>query len=77
MWYDVIVEKIKQLNTKVKEVVITINPIDVDNVIGPKKENITNLKETYDVDLKIQADEKIKQGKSKIEITKIYEDFSE
>ncbi len=77
MWYDVIVEKIKQLNTKVKEVVITINPIDVDNVIGPEKENITNLKETYDVDLKVQADEKIKQGKSKIEITKIYEDFSE
>ena len=77
MWYDVIVEKIKQLNTKVKEVVITINPIDVDNVIGPEKENITNLKETYDVDLKVQADEKIKPGKSKIEITKIYEDFSE
>lgn len=76
MWYDVIVEKIKKLNTKVKEVVVTVNPIDVNNVIGQKKENIKNLKEIYDVDLKVKGDEKIKQGKSDIKITKIYEDFS-
>ncbi len=76
MWYDVIVEKIKQLNTKVKEVVVTVNPIDVNNVIGQRKDNIKNLREIYDVDLIVKADEKIKQGKSKIEITKIYEDFS-
>ena len=77
MWYDVIVEKIKQLNTKVKEVVVTVNPVDVNNVIGQRKDNINNLREVYDVDLIVKADEKIKQGKSKIEITKIYEDFSE
>ena len=76
MWYDVIVEKIKQLNTKVKEVVVTVNPVDVNNVIGQRKDNINNLREVYDVDLIVKADEKIKQGKSKIEITKIYEDFS-
>ena len=77
MWYDVIVEKIKQLNTKVKEVVVTVNPADVNNVIGQRKDNINNLREVYDVDLIVRADEKIKQGKSKIEITKIYKDFSE
>lgn len=77
MWYDVIVEKIKQLNTKVKEVVVTVNPADVNNVIGQKKDNINNLRDVYDVNLVVKADEKIKQGKSKIEITKIYEDFSE
>ena len=77
MWYDVIVEKIKQLNTKVKEVVVTVNPVDVNNVIGQRKDNIKNLREVYDVDLIVKADEKIKQGKSKIEITKVYEDFSE
>ena len=76
MWSDVIVEKIKQLNTKVKEVVVTVNPVDVNNVIGQRKDNINNLREVYDVDLIVKADEKIKQGKSKIEITKIYEDFS-
>ena len=77
MWYDVIVEKIKQLNTKVKEVVVTVNPADVNNVIGQRKDNINNLRDVYDVNLIVKADEKIKQGKSKTEITKIYEDFSE
>ncbi len=76
MWYDVIVKKIKQLNTKVKEVVVTVNPADVNNVIGQRRDNIKNLREIYNVDLIVKADEKIKQGKSKIEITKIYEDFS-
>ena len=77
MWYDVIVKKIKELNTKVREVVVTVNPIDVNNVIGQNRENIKNLKDVYDVDLIVKSDEKIKQGKSKTEITKVYEDFSE
>ena len=77
LWYDVIVSKIKKLNVKVMEVEVTVNPIDVNNVIGHKKENITKLKETYDVDLIVTPDENIKQGKSKIEITKIYKDFAE
>lgn len=76
IWKDVIVNKIKKLNTKVKEVVINVNPIDVNSVIGYKKENIINLKELYDVDLIVKADEKMKKGKSKIKITKIYGDFS-
>ncbi len=77
MWYDAIVEKIKKLNVKVKEVEVTINPIDVNNVIGHKRENISKLKEIYDVDLIIKQDENIKQGKSKIEITQTYNDFLE
>lgn len=77
LWYDAIVYKIKQLNVKVKEVEVRINPIDVNNVIGHKKENIIKLKETYDVDLVLKQDESIKQGKSKIEILKTYDDFIE
>lgn len=72
MWYDAIVGKIKKLNIKVKEVEVTVNPIDSNNVIGHKKENIIKLKDTYDVDLILKQDETIKQGKSKIEITKTY-----
>ena len=49
IWYDVIVQKIKKLNTKVKEVIITVNPQDINNVIGQRRENISNLKEVYDV----------------------------
>ena len=77
MWYDAVVGKIKKLNVKVKEVEVTVNPIDSNNVIGHKKENILKLKETYDVDLILKQDENIKQGKSKIEITKTYNDFLE
>lgn len=77
MWYDAIVGKIKKLNVKVKEVEVTVNPMDANNVIGHKKENILKLKDTYDVDLILKQDEEIKQGKSKIEITKTYNDFLE
>ena len=75
--YDAIVSKIKKLNTKVKEVEITVNPIDVNSVIGHKKENVKKLKDTYDVDLVVKQDKKIKQGKSKVEIIKLYKDFLE
>ena len=74
MWYDAIVGKIKKLNVKVKEVEVTVNPIDVNNVIGHKKENVKKLKELYDVDLIVKQDPKMKQGKSKIEITETYTD---
>ena len=77
MWYDSIVEKIKKLNVKVQEVEVTVNTIDVNNVIGHKKENVLKLKELYEVDLIVKQDESIKQGKSKIEITRIHQDFLE
>ncbi len=72
MWYDAIVDKIKKLNVKVKKVEISVNPIDVNNVIGHKKENVIKLKDTYDVILKVKANDSIKQGKSKIEIIETY-----
>ena len=74
MWYDAIVGKIKKLNVKVKEVEVTVNPIDANNVIGHKKENVLKLKDTYDVDLILKKKKKMKQGKSKIEVTKTYID---
>ena len=36
---------IKKLNDKVKKVQVTVNPQDINNVIGHKKENIEKLKE--------------------------------
>lgn len=77
MWYDAIVEKIKKLNVKVKEVEVTVNPIDINNVIGHKRENAIKLKDTYEVDLIVKKDQKMKQGNSKIEVTKTYNDFLE
>lgn len=77
LWYDAIVAKIKKLNVKVKEVEVTVNPIDINNVIGHKKENVLKLKSVYDVDLILKQDEAVKQGKSKLEIIKTYDDFIE
>lgn len=73
MWYDAIVSKIKKLNVKVKQVEVTVNPIDVNNVIGHKKENVIKLNEIYNVDLIVKQDDGIKQGKSKIDVIQTYE----
>lgn len=72
LWYDAIVNKIKKLNAKVMEVEVTVNPEDINNVVGYKQENIEKLKNTYDVDLIVTENEEIKPGKSKIEITKVF-----
>lgn len=73
MWYDSIVSKIKEVNTKVKEVKLIANPQNINEMIGHKRENVLKLKETYDVEVQVEADEKIKPGKFKMEILKIYE----
>lgn len=77
MWYDVMLEKIKKFNTKVKEVEIRANPDDINNIIGHKKENILKLKDVYEVDVVVTADETIKDGKFEISIIKTYDQFLE
>ena len=73
MWYDSIVNEIKKVNAKVKKVKIKANDLNVNNIIGHKKENILKLKETYDVDVIIEKDDKIKPGQFKLEILESYE----
>ena len=75
IWYDSLLEKIKKINVKVKEIEIEVNPENVNNVVGHKKENINRLKETYDLDTKIKQSESIKPGKFEINILKTYKDF--
>lgn len=77
LWYDSILAKIKQLNVKVKKVQVTVNPQDVNNVIGHKRENIEKLKEMYELDLIVRQDKNIKQGKMKLEILERYPEFLE
>ena len=77
LWYEAIVTKIKECNTKVKLVEIKANPEDVNNIIGHKKENINKLKEVYDVDVIIKSDESIKNGKFEMKIEKTYDDILE
>ena len=70
-------ERIKELNVKVKKVQITINPKDVNNVIGHKRENIDKLKDMYELDLIVKQDEKIKKGKFNLEVLETYPEFLE
>ena len=77
LWYDTILEKIKQLNVKVKKVQVTVNPQDANNVIGHKRENIEKLKDMYTLDLIVKQDEEIKQGKIKVDILETYPEFLE
>lgn len=73
MWYDSIVNEIKKVNAKVKKVKIIANDVNVNNIIGHKKENIEKLKDVYDVEVVIEKSEEIKPGKFKIEIVESYE----
>ena len=75
IWYDTILGKIKKFNVKVKEIEIKINPENINNVVGHKKENIKKLKDLYDVDVKITQNKEIKPGKFEIKVLKTYTDF--
>ncbi|MCL2383447.1 MAG: hypothetical protein FWC79_04780 [Oscillospiraceae bacterium] len=73
IWYDSILEKIKKYNVKVREIEIEINPVNVSNVVGHKKENIDKLKELYDVDVKIKENKYIRPGKFEMKILQTYD----
>ena len=75
IWYDKILSAIKKVNTKVAEVEIEVNPNDVNNIIGHKKENIQKFKELYEVDVKIKQKFSIRPGKFNLNIVKTYKEF--
>ena len=77
IYYDSMIEKIKNFNMKVKEVEIVVNPQNVSNIVGHKRENIIKLKETYDIDVKIVQDIKCPLEKIDIRVSKEYKDFKE
>ena len=77
LWYDAILAKIKNFNTKVRVVELKANPEDVNNIIGHKKENMIKLKEDYEVEVIIKPDFSIKQGKFELKIEKTYDDLLE
>ena len=72
IWYDCIVNKIKKISAKVKEVEIKVNKQDVCNVIGHKKSNILKLKEVYDVEALVTGVDYLKPGQSEITVIDTY-----
>ena len=77
IWYDSITDKIKKINVKAKEAKIKVNFADMNNAIGHKKSNIKKIKEIYDVDIIVEADNNIKPGKSEVVIMQTYDEYME
>ena len=75
IWYDKILNEIKKINTKVIEIQIEANPVNISNIVGHKRSNIEKLKETYDLELKVKQNKEIKPGKFNLSILKTYKDF--
>lgn len=75
IYYDTIVDKIKKFNTRVKEVEVTVNPQNINNVVGYKKANIQRLKEMYDVDVVVKQDIKYPAQKIDVKVTRRFKDF--
>ena len=73
--YDKILNAIKKVNTKVAEIEIEVNPENINNVIGHKKENIQKLKELYEVEVRPKQNFNIKPGDFKVNIIKTYKEF--
>lgn len=77
IYYDTIVTQIKKLNTRAKEVEITVNPQNVNNIVGYKKQNIKKLKEMYDVDVVVKQDIKKSVEKIDVKVSKKFKEFAD
>lgn len=77
IWYDSIVNQIKKYNVKVKKVELMVNPSDANAAIGYGEENLKKLDELYDVVLEVIMDNKIKPGKSEMNIIETFQDFKQ
>lgn len=66
LWYDTISDKIKNVNSTIRDIQIEVNPYDVNNVVGHKRMNIQKIDETYGTNLIVKVDSKVKKGKMKV-----------
>ncbi|HNQ21035.1 MAG TPA: radical SAM protein [Bacteroidales bacterium] len=77
VWYDCLAAKIKNLNSNVRQVEIIANDININNIIGHKRENVEKIKDFYDVDIIVKINNNILPGKFEINIIKTHFDFIE
>ena len=75
LWYDYIANEIKKVNSNVTHIQIDVNPSDINNAVGHKRINIEKINDTYNTDLKINPNSKIKKGKLKITKLIKYQEF--
>lgn len=75
LWYDNIANEIKKVNSNVTHIQVDVNPSDINNAVGHKRINIEKINDTYNTDLKINPNSKIKKGKLKITKLIKYQEF--
>ncbi len=75
MWYDSILDRIKRLSVRVIEAEIVVNPVNVNNVSGHKKENINKFKDLYDIEIRVKQDQNIPEGTFEMNVIKSYRDY--
>lgn len=75
LWYDNIANEIKKVNSNVTHIQIDVNPSDINNAVGHRRINIEKINDTYNTDLKINPNSKIKKGKLKITKLIKYQEF--
>ena len=76
-YYEKIIEKIRKINVKAKEIEIVVNPQIVDSVVGYKHQNFDKLKKLYNLDVKIKQNAKFNLKKIEVRMTKQYKDFAD
>lgn len=77
MWYDKIMKEIRKVNTKVKKLEIVVNPVNVDKVVGYRRENLNKLKELYELDVEVRQDEKMNPKKLELHVLERFKDFAD
>lgn len=75
MWYDSILDRIKRLSVRVIEAEVVVNPVNVNNVSGHKKENINKFKDLYDIEIRVKQDSNIPEGTFEMNVIKSYRDY--
>ena len=76
-YYDILKQKLKKIDSRVKEIRITVNPTIINDVIGYKRENIKKIKEIYNLDVKVMQNNRLNPKKIKVKITKKFKDFAD
>ena len=70
-------KEIRKVNTKVKKLEIVVNPVNVDKVVGYRRENLNKLKELYELDVEVRQDEKMNPKKLELHVLERFKDFAD
>ena len=77
IYYDILKGKLSKIDSKTKEIQITVNPQIINDVVGYKRENLRKIKEIYNLDVKIMQNKKMNTKKINVKVTKRFKDFAD